>query len=89
MKSVDLRKHYYKASEDDGITAELFQILKVDSVKVLSMSGIWKTQQWSQDWKRSVFIPIPKKGDCQSMFKALYNCAHFTCQQGNAHNPSS
>ena len=63
---MDLRKHYYKASEDDGITAELFQILKV---KVLSMSGIWKTQQWSQDWKRSVFIPIPKKGDAKACSK--------------------
>ena len=62
VKLVDLRKHYYKASEDDGITAELFQILKV---KVLSMSGIWKTQQWSQDWKRSVFMPIPKKGNAK------------------------
>ena len=52
-----------KASGGDGITAELFQILKVD-IKVLHSvcQEIWKTQQWSQDWKRSVFIPIPKKG---------------------------
>ena len=51
-----------KASGDDGIPVELFQILKVDAVKVLhSMcQHIWKTQQWSQEWKRSVFIPIPK-----------------------------
>ena len=52
-----------KASEGDGITVELFQILKVDAVKVLySMcQQMWKTQQWPQDWKRSVFIPIPRK----------------------------
>ena len=48
-----------KASGGDGIPVELFQILKDDAVKVLK---IWKTQQWPQDWKRSVFIPIPKKG---------------------------
>ena len=52
-----------KASGGDGIPGELFQILKEDAVKVLhSMCHqIWKTQQWPQDWKRSVFIPIPKK----------------------------
>ena len=51
-----------KASGDDGIPVELFQILKDDAVKVLHSIGqqIWKTQQWPQDWKRSVFIPIPK-----------------------------
>ena len=54
-----------KASGDDGIPVGLFQILKDDSVKVLhSMcQQIWKTQQWPQDWKWSVFIPIPKKGN--------------------------
>ena len=53
-----------KASGGDGIPVELFQILKNDAVKVLHSicQQIWKTQQWSQDWKRSVFIPIPKKG---------------------------
>ena len=53
-----------KASGGDGIPVELFQILKDDAVKVLHSicQQIWKTQQWSQDWKRSVFIPIPKKG---------------------------
>ena len=52
-----------KASGGDGIPVELFQILKDDAVKVLHSVGqqIWKTQQWSQDWKRPVFIPIPKK----------------------------
>ena len=56
-----------KASEDDGIPVELFQILKDDAVKVLHSrcQQIWKTQQWPQDWKRSVFIPIPKKGNAK------------------------
>ena len=51
-------------SGGDGIPAELFQVLKDDAVKVLHSVGqqIWKTQQWPQDWKRSVFIPIQKKG---------------------------
>ena len=54
-----------KASECDGIPAELFEILKDNAVKVLhSMcQQIWKTHQWPQDWKRSVFIPTPKKGN--------------------------
>ena len=54
-----------KASGDDGIPVELFQILKDDTIKVLHSicQQIWKTQQWPQDWKRSVFIPIPKKGN--------------------------
>ena len=56
-----------KASGGDGITAELIQILKGDAVKVLWLicQQIWKTQQWPQDWKRSVFIPIPKKGNAK------------------------
>ena len=56
-----------KASGGDGIPVELFQILKDDPVKVLHSlyQQIWKTQQWSQDWKRSVFIPIPKKGNAK------------------------
>ena len=56
-----------KASGGDGIPAELFQNLKDDAVKVLHSicQQIWKTQQWPQDWKRSVFIPIPKKGNAK------------------------
>ena len=56
-----------KASGGDGIPAKLFQILKDDAVKVLhSMcKHIWKTQQWPQDWRRSIFIPIPKKGNAK------------------------
>ena len=61
-----------KASGGDGIPAELFQILKDDAVKVLQSicQQIWKTQQWPQDWKRSVFIPVPKKGNA----KECSNC---------------
>ena len=53
-----------KASGGNGIPVELFQILKDDAVKVLDsiFQQIWKTQQWPQDWKRSVFLPVPKKG---------------------------
>ena len=56
-----------KASGGGGIPAELFQILKDDAVKVLNSicQQIWKTQQWPQDWKMSVFIPVPKKGNAK------------------------
>ena len=56
-----------KTSGGDGILVELFQILKDDAVKVLHSihQQIWKTQEWPQDWKRSVFIPIPKKGNAK------------------------
>ena len=61
-----------KASGGDGIPVELFQILKDDAVKVLHLvyQQIWKTQQWPQNWKLSVFIPIPKKGNA----KECSNC---------------
>ena len=60
-----------KASRGDGIPVELFQILKDDAVKVLHsiFQQIWKTQQWPQNWKRSVFIPIPKKGNAKDCSK--------------------
>ena len=56
-----------KASWGDGIQVELFQILKDDAVKVIHSirQQIWKTQQWPQDWKRPIFIPIPKKGNAK------------------------
>ena len=56
-----------KASRGDGFPAEVFQILKYDAIKVLHSirQQIWKTQQWPQDWKRSVFIPIPTKGNAK------------------------
>ena len=59
-----------KSSGGDGIVAELFQILKDDVVKVLHSlicQQIWKTQQWPQDWKRLVFIPMPKKGNAKNV----------------------
>ena len=60
-----------KASGGDGIPIELFQILKDDAVTELHSicQQIWKTQQWPQDWKRSVFIPIPKKGKVKECLK--------------------
>ena len=66
-----------KASGGDRIPVELLQTLKDDAVKVLhSICGrIWKTQQCPQDWKRSVFIPTPKKGNA----KLPHNCTHLTC----------
>jgi len=69
-----------KASGGDGIPVELFQILKDDAVKVLHSicQQIWKTQQWPQEWKRSVFIPITER-QCQRMLKLLQNCLHLTC----------
>ena len=56
-----------EASGGDGIPVELFQILKDNAVKVLHLicQPIWKTQQWPQNWKRSVFIPVPKKGNAK------------------------
>ena len=66
-----------KAGGGDGIPLELFQILKDDVVKVLQSVSqkIWKTQQWPQDWKTSVLIPISKKGNA----KLPHNCTHLTC----------
>ena len=65
-----------KASGGDGIPVELFQILKDDAVKVLHSicQQIWKTQQWSQDWKRSVFIAIPKKGKPKKIQTTVQMC---------------
>ena len=73
-------KHYY-ATGGDGIPAELFQILKDDAVKVMHSicQQTLKTQQWPQDRKRSVFIPIPKKGNAKECSKTLHNCTHLTC----------
>jgi len=67
-----------KASGGDGIPVELFQILNDDAVKVLHSicQQIWKTEQWPQDWKRSVFIPISKK-ECQRMSKIAHNALDF------------
>ena len=69
-----------KASGGDGIPVELFEILKDDAVKVLHSicQQIWKTQQWPQDWKRSVFIPIPKKGNAKE-------CSNYCSIALNSH----
>ena len=72
-----------KASRGEGIPAELFQILTDDTVKVLHSicQQIWKNLQWSQDWKRSVFISIPKKGSAKecSNCHMLLLLSHFCC----------
>ena len=67
-----------KASGGDGIPVELFQILKDDALKVLhsTCQQIWKTQQWSQDWKKFSF---ESQRMTMSKFKLPYTCAHFTC----------
>ena len=77
-----------KASGGDGIPVELFQILKDDAIKVLHSicQQIWKTQQWPQVWKRSVFIPILKKGNAK---ECSNYCTHLTCRQSNAQNSPS
>ena len=69
-----------KASGDDEIPVELFQILKDDAVKVLHAirQQIWKTQQWPQDWKMSVFTPILKKGNAKQ-------CSNYTRIAGISH----
>ena len=69
-----------KASGGDGIPVELFQILKDDAVKVLESvcQQIWKTQQWPQDWKRSVFIPVPNKGNAKE-------CSNYHTKISNNH----
>ena len=70
----------HKASGGDRIPAKLFKILKDDAVKVLHSicQQILEIQQWPQDWKRSVFIPIPKKGNAKECSNP-YNCTNFTC----------
>ena len=71
-----------KASGGDGIPVELFQILEDDAVKVLHSicQQTWKTQQWLQDWKRSVFIPIPKKGNAKecSNYRTIALISHVS-----------
>ena len=76
LESITLNK----VSEGDGIPDELFQILEDDAVKVLHSicQQIWKTQQWPQDWKRSVSFHL-KERQCKRMLKLLHNCTHLTC----------
>ena len=87
-----------KASGGDRIPAELFQILKTDAAKVLHLlcQQIWRTQQWPQDWKRSVFIPIAKKGnakECENYHishasKIMLKILHIMLQQYMNHKLS-
>ena len=72
-----------KACGGDGIPVEIFQILKGDAVKVLHSicQQIWKSQQWPQDWERSVFIPIPKKGNAKE-------CSHYLTIALTSHTSS-
>ena len=69
-----------KASGGDGIPVELFQILKDDAMKVALFQQIWRTQQWPQDWKRSVFIAIPKKGNAKecSDYRTIALISHIS-----------
>ena len=70
-----------KASGDEGIPVELFQILKGDAVKMLHSicQQLWNTQQWPQDWERSINHSNPKERQCQRMLKLPHNCTHLTC----------
>ena len=73
-----------KASGGDGTPVELFQILKDDAVKVLHSicQQIWETRQWPQDWRRSVFIPIPKNAQTTTqlhLYHTLVSSVHFSC----------
>ena len=81
-----------KASGGDGIPVELFQILKDDAVKVLRSicQQIWETQQWPQDWKRSVFILIPKKGNAKecSKYYTVAIISHANAQSNTQNSPS-
>ena len=79
-----------KASGSDGISVELFQILKDDAVKVLHSicQQIWKTQQSPHDWKRSVFIPIPKKDNAKECSDNHTIALISHAQKGNVQNPS-
>ena len=78
QSQVGLGKHLtITASEGDGIPVELFQILKDDAVKVLHSicQEIWKTQQWTQDWKKSVFIPMPKNAQITTQLNSFHMLA--------------
>ena len=80
-----------KASGGDGIPAELFQVLKDDAVKVLHSicQQIWENSAVATGLEKVSFYSSPKEKQYQRMFKLLYNCTHFTCQQDFAQNPSS
>ena len=76
-----------EASGNDGILAELFKILKDDAVKVLQSmcQQIQKTEQWPQDWKRSLFIPIPKKDSAKELYPNVNKCSNYCTIALNSH----
>ena len=82
-----------KASGGDGIPVQLFQILKDDAVKMLHSvcQQNWKTQQWPQDWKRSAFIPIPKKGNAKecSTYHTIALFSHISKAQNSPSQAST
>ena len=80
-----------KAGGGDGIPVELFQILKDDAVKVLHSicQQVWKTQQWPKNWKRSVFISIPKKGNAKECSDYCTTAPISQASNGHAQNPPS
>ena len=89
---VGFRKHYMNnTSGGDRIQAVLFKIPKDNAVEGLQTrcQQLWKIRQWSQNWKRSVSISIPKKDSNKAWTRLLHCCAHFTCDQGSAQHPSS
>ena len=90
---MGLRKHHFKANGGDGIPVELFQILKDDAVKVFHSicQQIWKTQQWPQDWKRLVFIPIPRKGNSKecSNYHTIALISHASMERAMAPHSST
>ena len=80
-----------KASGGDGIPVELFRVSCIMLLKCCTQlcQQTWKTQQWPQDWKRSVFHSNPKERQSQRMLKLLHNCTHVTHKQSNAQNSPS
>ena len=79
-----------KASGGDGIPVELFQILKDDAVKVLrsTCQQIWKAQKWPHDWKRSIFIPTPKKGNAKNVQTTTQLYSSYMLQSNAPNSPS-
>ena len=79
-----------KAGGGDGIPVELIKILRDDAIRVaINMSAYLENSAVATGMEKVSFHSNPKEGQCQGMFKLPYNCAHFTCYQGNAQNPSS
>ena len=91
FQQLTVSAHSYISSNSSLNRPSLFQILKDGAVKMLHSIclQIWKTQQWPQNWKRSVFISIPKKGNAKECSNYHTTVSHLTCQQSNAQNSLS